>query len=190
MKPPGLTHGKPCLTFGLAQNKMARIRPTMISSTGHLAMSQTVTAVEPSPSTSPTFCAKPPVTTAMTAAATSKIIVTTVAAVGYGVAGCPCLIPEVVRRAGGLVLEGGGGVGRCGLDRLGCLLCWVLEAGRGVLGRAGDGWRGGFFDLRRRMLLSAAGRQERAEEPADAHRDQADRQRVTRYLSAKVFWSR
>jgi hypothetical protein len=113
-----------------------------------------------------------------------------VAAVGYGVAGCPCLIPDVVRRAGSLVLDGGGGVGRCRLDRLGCLLCRVLEAGRGVLGRAGDGWRGGFFDLRRRMLLGAAGRQERADEPADAYRDQADRQRVTRYLAAKAVWSR
>ena len=81
------------------------------------------------------------------------------AAVGYGVAGCPCLIPDVVRRAGGLVLDRGGGVGRCGLDRLGCLLCWVLEAGRGVLGRAGEGWRGGFFDLYRRMLLGTAGQQ-------------------------------
>jgi hypothetical protein len=46
MKPPGLTHWKPCLTFGLAQNKIARIRPMMSSSTGHFAMSQTVTAAE------------------------------------------------------------------------------------------------------------------------------------------------
>ena len=50
----------------------------MISSTGHLAMSQMVTAVEPRPSTFPTLCARPPVTTTMTAAATSKIIVTAV----------------------------------------------------------------------------------------------------------------
>src|ERR1700683_5424813 len=113
-----------------------------------------------------------------------------VAAVGYGVAGRPCLIPDVVRRAGGLVLDGGGGVGRCGLDRLGCLLFCVLEAGPGVFGRAGDGGRGGFLDLRRRTLLGAAGRQKRADEPADAYRDQADRQRVTRRLAAKAVWSR
>ena len=55
MKPPGLTHWKPCLAFGLAQNKMARIRPMMISRTGHLAMSQTVTAVEPTPEHVPDF---------------------------------------------------------------------------------------------------------------------------------------
>jgi hypothetical protein len=40
------------------------------------------------------------------------------------------------------------------------------------------------------MLLSAAGRQERADELADAYRDQADRQRVTRRLAAKAVWSR
>ena len=55
MKPPGLTHWKPCLAFGLAQNKMARIRPMMTSSTGHFAISQTVTAVDPMPSMFPTL---------------------------------------------------------------------------------------------------------------------------------------
>ena len=77
MKPPGLTHWKPCLAFGLAQNKMARISP-MTSSTGHFAMSQTVTAVDPMPSMFPTFWARAPVTTTMTAAATSKIMVAAV----------------------------------------------------------------------------------------------------------------
>ena len=50
----------------------------MTSRTGHLAMSHTVTATEPTPSAFPTFCASPPVTTTMTAAATSKTIVTMV----------------------------------------------------------------------------------------------------------------
>ena len=50
----------------------------MISSTGHFAMSQAVTAVEPTPSTFPTCRARPPVTTTINAAATSKIIVATV----------------------------------------------------------------------------------------------------------------
>ena len=50
----------------------------MISSTGHLAKSQTVTAVEPAPSASPTLRARPPVTTTIRAAATSKIIMTIV----------------------------------------------------------------------------------------------------------------
>src|SRR5580700_5410555 len=112
MKPPGLTHWKPCLTFGLAQNKMARIRPMMISSIGHLAMSQTVTAVEPSPSTFPTFCARPPVTTTMTAAATSKIIVTTVtpSRIGAGFPDRPTL-GHVVNDVGG-THEGRDVVGR------------------------------------------------------------------------------
>src|ERR1700759_5122413 len=121
-KPPGLTHWKPCRTFGLAQNKMITLPDSSAWLPGRL-----------------------------------------VAIVGYGIAGCLHLTPDVVRRAGGLILDGGGGVDRCGLDRLGCLPCWVLEAGHGVLGRAGDGWRGGFLDLRRRALLGAAGRQKRAD---------------------------
>ena len=43
----------------------------MISSTGHFAMFQTVTAVEPIPSTWPTCRASPPLTTTMSADATS-----------------------------------------------------------------------------------------------------------------------
>jgi hypothetical protein len=45
------------------------------------------------------------------------------AAPGHGVAGCVCLVLEVVGGVGGFVLDGGGGVGSRVLDRLGCLLC-------------------------------------------------------------------
>src|SRR5438034_3618571 len=113
-----------------------------------------------------------------------------VAAVGHGVAGCLCLIPYLLRRADGLVLDRGGRVGRRGLDRLGCLLAGVLKAGRGLLGRAGDSWRGGFLDLDRCLLFGAAGRHERAHKPANADGDQADGQGITRSLAPQLSLSR
>ena len=50
MTPPGLTHLMPaCLAFGLAQNRTARNTDTRMSSTGHLTMFHTRTAVSPAP---------------------------------------------------------------------------------------------------------------------------------------------
>ncbi len=70
--PPGLTQRNPCLAFGVAQYRIASIRLKMISSTGHLAMSQAVIAAEPTPSTCPTWRARPPVTTTISADAPSS----------------------------------------------------------------------------------------------------------------------
>jgi hypothetical protein len=51
---------------------MASMSPTVISSTGHLAMSQTLTTAEPRPGALPAFCASPPVTTTIPADSTGK----------------------------------------------------------------------------------------------------------------------
>src|SRR3954451_23025716 len=52
--PPGDTHrNPPCLALGEAQYRIANIRLTRTTSTGHLAMLHMVTAVEPTPRTSP-----------------------------------------------------------------------------------------------------------------------------------------
>ena len=73
------------MALGATQYKIEIIRLTMISSTGHFAMSQTVTAVEPMPSTWPTWLASPPVTTTMSADATSSTMISTVTPMRTGV---------------------------------------------------------------------------------------------------------
>src|SRR5215218_11388676 len=52
--PPGVIQRNGCRALGEAQYSRANKKPTISSSTGHLAMSQTLTAVEPIPSSRPT----------------------------------------------------------------------------------------------------------------------------------------
>ena len=54
------------------------MKPTISSSTGHLAMSQTVTAVLPIPNSRPRRSARPPVATTATADTASSTMTTTV----------------------------------------------------------------------------------------------------------------
>ena len=70
--PPGKTQRKPCRAFGLAQYRMPNMMLTMITSTGHLAMSHVVTAAEPMPSPFPARRARLPVTTTISTDATSS----------------------------------------------------------------------------------------------------------------------
>ncbi len=64
---------------------MANMTLAMISSTGHLAMFQAVTAADPMPSACPTLAASAPVTTTIRAEATSRTSMTRVTASRIGV---------------------------------------------------------------------------------------------------------
>src|SRR6516164_9306293 len=63
---PGLTQRRRCRAFGVAQYKIMNMTVTMTSSTGHLAISQAVTAALPMPRPCPTRLARPPVTVTIT----------------------------------------------------------------------------------------------------------------------------
>src|SRR3954470_21320425 len=77
--PPGLTQWNfGCFTFGAAQKRIANMKLTISTSTGHLAMSQAVTAAPPRPTRLPTCLASGPVTTTATAQTASRIRVTIV----------------------------------------------------------------------------------------------------------------
>ena len=78
-RPPALIHGnRPCFTFGEAQYRIANMKLTTSSSTGHFAMSQTETAEPPTPNRLPIVRARPPVTTTANALRTSSVTITTV----------------------------------------------------------------------------------------------------------------
>jgi hypothetical protein len=73
-----------CLALGDAQYSRANRKPTITSSTGHLAISQTLTAALPSPSSRPRRSARVPVATTATAEAASRTITTTVTPMRMG----------------------------------------------------------------------------------------------------------
>jgi hypothetical protein len=73
-----------CLALGDAQYSRANRKPTISSSTGHLAMSQTMIAVLPIPSSRPTRAARPPVATTATADTASRTMTTTVTPMRMG----------------------------------------------------------------------------------------------------------
>ena len=82
--PPGVTQRNGCLALGEAHYSSPNMKPTKSSSTGHLAMSQTVTAVLPTPSSQPRRSARPPVATTATAEAASRTMTTMVTPMRMG----------------------------------------------------------------------------------------------------------
>jgi hypothetical protein len=82
--PPGVIQRNGCRALGEAQYSRANRNPTISSSTGHLARSQTLTAVLPIPSSWPRRSARPPVATTATAEAASRTMTTTVTPMRMG----------------------------------------------------------------------------------------------------------
>jgi hypothetical protein len=73
-----------CRALGDAQYSRANRKPTISSNIGHLAMSQTLTAVLPIPSSRPRRSARPPVATTATADTASRTMTTTVTPIRMG----------------------------------------------------------------------------------------------------------